>query len=583
MKPLVLVGPVLLATFCGRSSMPTIMDIQGSGLRSPLDGQTVETSGVVTHLAANGQGFFLQDPVGDRDPGTSDGIFIDAERVLGENPLPSVGDRVRVGGEVWEHQRGAALSRTELTDLSFLEIRSSSNGLPSPVALNDLPDRWIPDGIEFWEPLEGMRVTVEGARVISAPSRFGEFTVLTDLDAKPGSGFYSEIQQILLRNLSANEVDYNPERILVAAAAGDDLEDLLPGDRVRRLTGVVDYTFGNYKIRPSLIEIDRRERPNPPLSRRSGPAGDTVVTTFNVENLFDLDNDPDKDDESSTPSPDELETKLGKLASALEVELSLPDIMVAQEVENTAILQELADRVNRVHGTDYVATSLGSSDGRGIEVGFLWDRKRVELQQAFLLSGPEVERAFGAESTSPGREPLVGVFDIGGKELTVVGNHFKSKGGDDPLFSENQPPLRGTEVQRKAQARAVRGFVSDLLDDDSEAWVLVAGDLNDFPFGEPGEGADHPLAILEGHPGEVPLTNLTLQEDPHEAFTFVYQGNSQILDHLLASPGLSAHVVAVDILHFNASLPYAWNGDPTTSLRSADHDPVEVRFLLRNQ
>jgi predicted extracellular nuclease len=74
---------------------------------------------------------------------------------------------------------------------------------------------------------------------------------------------------------------------------------------------------------------------------------------------------------------------------------------------------------------------------------------------------------------------------------------------------------------------------------------------------------------------------LTLQEDPHEAFTFVYQGNSQILDHLLASPALSAHVVAVDILHFNASFPHAWTEDETTSLRSSDHDAVEARFVLR--
>lgn len=581
MKQFVLVGSVLLTTFCFRSSMVTLMDIQGSGQRSPFDGQSVETSGVVTHRAVTGKGFFLQDPVGDQDPGTSDAIYVDAENVLGKMALPSVGDWVRVAGEVRELQKATALPRTELTDLTLLEIRSNSNRLPSPVELNDLPDLWITDGIEFWEPLEGMRVTVEGARVVSPPSRFGEFVVVTDFDAKPGSGFFPEIQQILLRDLGANEVDYNPERILVAAGAGDDLEDLLPGDRLRRVTGVVDYTFGNYKIRPSLIEIDRRKRPESPLSRRTGPAGDTVITTFNLENLFDLENDPDKNDESSTPSPDELETKLGKLASAFGEELLLPDIVVAQELENTAVLQELADRVNRVNGTDYVATSLGSSDGRGIEVGFLWDRERVELRKAFLLSGPEVERAFGAESPSPGREPLVGIFDIGGKELTIVGNHFKSKGGDDPLFGENQPPLRVTEVARKAQARAVRSFVNDLLDANPEAWLLVGGDLNDFPFGEPGEGADHPLAILGGGSHERQLTNLVLREDAHEAFTFVYQGNSQILDHLLASPALSAHVVGVDILHFNASLPYAWADDETTSLRSSDHDPVEARFLLR--
>ena len=109
------------------------------------------------------------------------------------------------------------------------------------------------------------------------------------------------------------------------------------------------------------------------MSRRSGTLGDTIITTFNLENLFDLESDPQKDDETSTPSPSELETKLDKLVLTINGELLHPDILVAQEVENAAILQELGDRVNRENGTSYVATSLGSSDRRGIEVGFLWD------------------------------------------------------------------------------------------------------------------------------------------------------------------------------------------------------------------
>lgn len=100
----------------------------------------------------------------------------------------------------------------------------------------------------------------------------------------------------------------------------------------------------------------------------------------------------------------------------------------------------------------------------------------------------------------------MGNFDIEGEVVTIVGNHFKSKFGDDPLFGVNQPPMRITEVQRKDQAQVVRDFVNAILDTDPEALVMVTGDLNDFQFAEPGEGADHPLAILEGGPSEVPLT-----------------------------------------------------------------------------
>jgi len=108
----------------------------------------------------------------------------------------------------------------------------------------------------------------------------------------------------------------------------------------------------------------------------------------------------------------------------------------------------------------------------------------------------------------------------------------------------------------------------------------VRGWLNDFQFGEPGEGADHPLAILEGG-GEVPLTNLLNLEKGAETYTYVYDGNSQVLDHMLVSPALLDLLVGVDILHFNAGYPDALGEDPTTPLRASDHDALEGRFKFR--
>jgi predicted extracellular nuclease len=288
-----------------------------------------------------------------------------------------------------------------------------------------------------------------------------------------------------------------------------------------------------------------------------------------------------KDDAGSTPTPEQLETKLSKLALAIQVELELPEIIVVQEVENTEILQELGDRVNAAAGTNYVATSFETSDARGIEVGFLWDDDRVGLLDAYQMSGPDVETAFGPSSHSPGREPLVGVFEVEGRQITIVGNHFKSKGGDDPLFGVNWPPIRITEVQRKAQASVVRDFVNSILDADPDALVMVTGDLNDFQFGEPGEDTDHPVAILEGGEGEVPLTNLLNLEKEAETFTYVYDGNSQVLDHMLVSPALFDLFVAVDILHFNAGFPSDLGEDESTTLRASDHDPLEGRFNLQ--
>ncbi len=562
------------------SNVLTIPEIQGAGQFSPVEGQMVATAGVVTAADRfGGRDVWIQDD-GDGDPATSDGILVnDAGDLADLTP----GDLVYVIGEVQEQQFGNALPRTRLDDVTAVVRISSGNPLPDPVKVRDLPNVSIPEGIDFWEPLEGMRVEVRNATIVSPTSRFGEFAMITNKDRKKGSGFEPKVHQILIRSLGGDQVDYNPERILVDDTTAV-APDVRPGDRVKDLVGVVDYTFGNYKLQPTSSDLKIHDLPRRrPVSKRSGPKGDLTITTYNVENLFDLVDTPGKDDigTGGAETPEELETQLTKLTRAFVDELLTPAIVIVQEVENQAILQELGDRINAEAGTSYVATSFETSDGRGIEVGFLWDADRVDLLDAFQLDDsivPDVSTWFGPSSPSPGREPLVGVFDIGGETVTIVGNHLKSKRGDDPLFGVNWPPIRTSEVQRKGQARVVRSYVDLVLDADPEALVIVAGDMNDFQFAEPGEGADHPLAILEGGPGQVPLTNLIFEEKRAERWTFLFDGNSQVLDHFLVSPELAERVEAVDILHFDASFPDSLSEDPTTAIRASDHDPVEVRF-----
>jgi predicted extracellular nuclease len=563
------------------SEIVPIPEIQGSGQFSPYDGQVVTTTGVVTAVSADGRDMWIQDPAGDGDPATSDGIMVDDRNTLPVAPV--VGDLVQVTATVQELQFGNALPLTQLNNPvgpSF-QILSSDNELPDPVKLTNLPNVSMADGIAFWEPLEGMLVSVRRATVVAPTSPYGEFAMLTRWDARGHSGFVSRVSQIFLRALWGGNVDYNPERIVVDDATLDSAIEVRPGDTVRSLTGVVDYTFGMYKLQPTAYDIHAAPLPTGPVSRRSGSRGDATITTFNVENLFDLVDNPEKDDASSTPTAAELETKLTKLAMAVEDELELPAVLIVQEVENTAILQEVGDRVNAAAGTSYVATSFETSDARGIEVGFLWDADRVDLLDAYQLSGPDVEAAFGPSSPSPGREPIVGVFEISGREITIVGNHFKSKSGDDPLYGVNWPPERITEEQRKAQAHVVRDFVNTLFAADRHALVMVAGDLNDFSFAEPGEGSDHPVAILEGSRREVRLTDLVDRESSRDRYTYIYDGNSQVLDHMLVSPELRDLLAGTDILHFNAAYPASVASDASTAIRSSDHDPIEGRFTLR--
>jgi len=553
----------------------TIPEIQGDGQWSPHEGEKVVTTGIVTAITDNGRDMWIQDPDGDGNPLTSDGIFVDDRNYL-PDPKPDVGDLVMVTAEVEEQQFYPSLPLTRLNnpdDYDFY-ILSSGNPLPAPVAVNNLPDVSVPDAIDFWEALEGMRVSVRNGFVVMATNRFGEFAMLAPADAKPNSGYFPQTKQILIRNLGGDEVDYNPERIMVDDSTIADPIEVMAGDRVRHLVGVLDYTFGMYKIQPTEFEVKNHDLPNLPASKRSGPKGDTAIVTFNLGRLV----------EPPEQSTEALELQLTKLALAIEVELGLPEIIVVQEVATEVLLQELGDRVNLATGTDYQASSLPTCDPY-TQVGFLWDADRVSLVvPVWLMEGTDASPFFcpgPGDPFSRSRQPLIGVFDIEGHEVMIIGNHFKSKGGDDPLFGINQPADRITEVQRKAQAQVVRDYVNDLLDSDPDALVMVAGDLNDFEFGEPGEGPDHPIAILEGMGGEVPLYNLLLMEKRAERFTFVYEGNSEVLDHMLVSPALLARTVAADVLHFDTPFPASLDADETTPLQASDHDPLEGRFRFK--
>jgi uncharacterized protein len=172
------------------------------------------------------------------------------------------------------------------------------------------------------------------------------------------------------------------------------------------------------------------------------------------------------------------------------------------------------------------------------------------------LSPGRIDPANPAFNTS--RKPLAGEFRWRGKTYFVVGNHFNSKGGDDPLFGRIQPPLRSSEVQRHQQAEIVGGFVDKLLAADRNANVVVLGDLNDFDFSET-------LDILEGR-GR--LTNLMDTLPVFERYSYVFDGNSQVLDQVLVSRNIAATRPEYDSVHVNAEF----------FDQASDHDPQVARL-----
>lgn len=209
----------------------------------------------------------------------------------------------------------------------------------------------------------------------------------------------------------------------------------------------------------------------------------------------------------------------------------------------------------------------GGQPGGNIRTGFLYREDRVTLVENSVqtISGQASGEAFEGA-----RLPLVATFEFNGEEITVVNNHFSSKGGSAPVFGVEQDfaarqedvTVNGSLDERQRQSEAVQDFVTGLLTVDAEANVVVLGDFNEFEFVSP-------VLELETEAG---LNNLTNTLDPNERYTFNFQGNSQSLDHILVSDALFADA-QFDIVHVNSEFA-------ETEQRASDHDPLVALFSL---
>jgi predicted extracellular nuclease len=567
----------------------TIMQIQGAAHVSPFVGQRVDTTGVVTVVAGNG--FYLQDQVGDNNTATSDAVFV----FTGGLPSVAVGHRVRIVGSVAEFiPGGAATNNLSTTELVSPVITVLGTGTPLPAAVvigaggRTPPNRIIDndgfatfdpaqDGIDFYESLEAMLVDVRGAVAVSATNDFGEIFVrvagATGRNTRGG--------------ITITPGDFNPERIQIDdALLPGGLPVVAVGDRLGNVVGVVSYNFGNFEV---LVTAAPTVTPGGLEREATELVGDRrhlTVATFNLENL-----DPGDG------------TRIDALADVIVTRLGAPDILAVQEVQdnNGALNDTVVDA-----GETYAALILaivgaggptyefrdvppvddqdGGEPGGNIRVGYLFNPERVTFVDRGTptsTTGTEVvDDATGVHVTlSPGRidptnaaftnsrKPLVGEFlfpaDRPRNRLFLINNHFTSKTGSTPLFGAVQPFVDAGSDQRLAQAEIVNGFVRTLLEADPRAKVIVMGDLNDFWFSAPLE------VLRAGESGRV-LTNLHDTLPAAERYTFVFEGNAQTLDHILVTANVASRV-EYDIVHANAEF----------AVNASDHDPSVARFSLR--
>jgi predicted extracellular nuclease len=247
----------------------------------------------------------------------------------------------------------------------------------------------------------------------------------------------------------------------------------------------------------------------------------------------------------------------------------------------SATFVRLIDAVQSVGGPAYQYAQIDPVDnadggtGDNARLGFLFDPARVTLEgipasagvaAAVMCDQGKAHLSYNPVQIAPGKSIWTGSrksvamqVQAEGASLFIVGIDLISKAADSPLYGALQPPLRPSDAVRYAQASIVANYVQQILACEPGAKVLVLGNGNDQP--EAGTLAPFYQAGLHNMADMLPVA---------ERYTYLVDGNSQLLQQAFVSSALLAAQPAYDVVHINAEF----------ANRVSDHDPVWASFTL---
>lgn len=583
-----------------------ISEVQGDKGSSPVVGQNIRITGVVTAIVA--KGFYIQTPDGqtDNDPKTSEGIY-----VYGENSVGSVslGAMVTVDGTVTEFRpRGEKifLSITEITRPT-VKVISKDNPLPAPIVLTAA--ELDPKGrVDQMERFEGMRVKADIA-VVGPTSGFtnektgkstsnGVFYATLQGTSRPFREPGMDVLAILVDKLPATTpaFDMNPEilRVDSRAQTGSTAIDVPAGATIKGMTGVIDYSRKFYTL---MADPKQAAPENVKGFVAVSPAGEREVTvaSFNIMNFFDDEtNSSNVQSEASYPK-EVFQGRLNKASLAIRNVLSMPDVLGIVEIENLKVLQKLADKINadavaaKQPDPKYVAYLEESNDPRGIDVAFLVKSSKVKVIETKQLGGTEklnYGTGFPDEKLFD-RPPFLLKAEVADAKLgkpfafTVIVNHFKSyRGIDDEKDGDR------VRNKRRLEAEWLANFIQERAKADPTERLLVCGDFNAFQFND---GYNDLIGILKGKSDQnviVPsktayATGLKALIDsmpnPNNRYSYVFDGSAQALDHMLVNkPVYAGGAIKFGYARVDADFPLVWADDFNRPERLSDHDAPVV-------
>ncbi len=205
-----------------------------------------------------------------------------------------------------------------------------------------------------------------------------------------------------------------------------------------------------------------------------------TLAFYNLENLFDTENDPITYDDDRTPHGKDRWTqeiytdKLAKMAEVIaqigpEEAQGPPAILGVAEIENLKVLQELTGQ-EVLRSAHYGIVHYDSPDRRGIDVGLLYNTQvfQVISSKVFELELYNTEREDKRIYT---RDQLLVTGNLAGERMHVIVNHWPSRSGGEAR----------TRPRRMAAAALNKKIMDSILSKEPYAKIVSMGDLNDDP------------------------------------------------------------------------------------------------------
>ena len=594
----------------------SIPAIQGSGATVALTGSRTTQGVVVGDYEGPSpalRGFFIQDPTGDGDPATSDGIFV----FEGSNAnTVSLGDVVRVTGTAGENQGQSQISVGTIVKCGTGTVTPTDVTFPVPAS-------------DFLERYEGMLVRIPQTMYVTEHFQLGRFgQVVVSANGRlqqptnivaPGPDannlqITNNLSKIILDDASQVQ---NPDPILFGRGGSplSATNTLRGGDTATNIIGVLNYTWagnsasGNaYRIRPinalnGYINFDAvNQRPT------SAPdvGGTLKITGMNLLNFFNtFDGLPDNVDNCTfgvgglpadcrgADTQSEFDRQVPKTVAAI---LAMnPDVIGINEIENDgygpdSAIQYLVDQLNAATAPGTYAfidvdTATGQINALGtdaIKVGMLYKPATVTPvgQTAALNTAAFVN---GGDSDPRSRPSLAQAFqqNANGEIFIVDTNHLKSKGSACDLPDAGDGQGNCNAVRVNAATELMAWLASDPTG-TGDPDILLVGDYNSYAM-------EDPITTIKN----AGFTNLIESFLGPDAYSYVFDGQWGYLDHALGSASIVPQITGVGDYHINSDEPSVldYNTDFKSAgliaslyapdqFRVSDHDPVLVGLCL---